>query len=132
MRPIWSGLVVTLLSACSSTTAPMRSLPLPIPMPNEIKIPNVSGESVPYPSDYERRVAEQLLAQGESAEVSPPQAHEPWSITDPIGWYVCVKQAHRASPSVIILDSDRITGYLAIAPASYCGPDTQYFVIERQ
>jgi hypothetical protein len=116
------------LVACSPSADPKPSLQ--IPMPNDIKVPNISGQIQPYPEAYATWVAVGSISRGETAEVSSPVRYEPWSIRDPVGWYVCLRRAN-GSISAVLLDGNGVAGTISPAPAGYCDANLEYAVVTR-
>ena len=101
-----------------------------IPLPDLPRVPNISKAEQPYPSDYAQIITRRLLSRGETAEISVPVRYEPWSITEAVGWSVCLKRAD-ASVTLVILTAGKVTGTAAPAPTGYC-ETAAYTPIERE
>jgi 3-dehydroquinate synthetase len=92
-------------------------------------VPNISGKTDPFPTDYMSIASRELLTQGEAgASISTPRVTEPWSITEPMVWYVCVKHANREE-TVALLRGGRVIGTITGAAATYCR-GSEYQAIE--
>lgn len=63
---------------------------------------NPARSAVPFPMDYETRVADSFLTIGEAAQITVPRQVPAWSLRDADDWLVCLRRSDGSVTSIFL------------------------------
>ena len=115
---IVGGAAVLMLAGCAGPTGLLSNI-------------NISGQTVPYPTNYREIVASRTLAVNETAGLAAPVPGSPYSAREPVGWYVCMRRSNGAIEVAYIGERSRVEGVIS-QPKHVCGNDTVYEAYTRK